>query len=79
MSDASDLPPPPPPRVVPVRLPLPPPPPPPPRGGGVWRVLFALLLIASLGLNWKSFGRGILTDGSLCLFDVYVAKVVWDG
>lgn len=36
-------------------------------------------LIASLGLCWKSFGRGILADGSECLFDVYVAKVVWDG
>jgi clan AA aspartic protease len=36
-------------------------------------------VIASLGLRWKSFGRGILADGSECLFDVYVAKVVWDG
>jgi clan AA aspartic protease len=36
-------------------------------------------LIASLGLNWKSLDRGILADGSACLFDVYVAKVVWDG
>jgi clan AA aspartic protease len=36
-------------------------------------------LVASLGLHWKSFGRGILADGSECLFDVYVATVVWDG
>src|SRR5579883_3515119 len=36
-------------------------------------------LVASLGLPWKSFGRGILADGSACLFDVYVAKVLWDG
>lgn len=36
-------------------------------------------LIASLGLRWKSFGRGILADGSECLFDVYLGKVVWDG
>jgi predicted aspartyl protease len=36
-------------------------------------------LVAALGLRWKSFGRGILADGSECLFDVYVAKVVWDG
>jgi len=36
-------------------------------------------LVASLGLRWKSFGRGILADGSECLFDVYVATVVWDG
>jgi len=36
-------------------------------------------LVASLGLRWKTFGRGILADGSECLFDVYVAKVDWDG
>jgi clan AA aspartic protease len=36
-------------------------------------------VVASLGLRWKSFGRGILADGSECLFDVYLAKVVWDG
>lgn len=35
-------------------------------------------LIASLGLRWKSFGRGILADGSECLFDVYEGTVVWD-
>jgi clan AA aspartic protease len=36
-------------------------------------------LVASLGLRWKSFGRGILADGSECLFDVYVVEVLWDG
>jgi clan AA aspartic protease len=36
-------------------------------------------LVAALGLRWRSFGRGILADGSECLFDVYLAKVVWDG
>jgi clan AA aspartic protease len=36
-------------------------------------------LVTSLGLHWKSFGRGILADGSACLFDVYVAKILWDG
>ena len=36
-------------------------------------------VVASLGLRWKSFGRGILADGSECLFDVYEAKIVWDG
>jgi clan AA aspartic protease len=36
-------------------------------------------LVASLGLRWKGFVRGILADGSECLFDAYVAKVVWDG
>ena len=36
-------------------------------------------LVAALGLRWKSFGRGILADGSECLFDEYVTNVVWDG
>jgi clan AA aspartic protease len=36
-------------------------------------------LVASLGLRWKSIGRGILADGSECLFDVYVGNVLWDG
>lgn len=35
-------------------------------------------LVAQLGLRWRSFGRGILADGSECLFDVYEAKVVWE-
>jgi predicted aspartyl protease len=35
-------------------------------------------VIASLGLRWQSFGRGILADGSECLFDVYEAEVEWD-
>ena len=35
--------------------------------------------IGSLALRWKSFGRGILADGSECLFDVYEAKDLWDG
>src|SRR5207249_2157321 len=36
-------------------------------------------VITALGLRWKCFDRGILADGSDCLFDVYVGKVVWDG
>jgi clan AA aspartic protease len=36
-------------------------------------------LIASLGLRWKSSGRGLLADGSECLFDIYLAQVLWDG
>lgn len=36
-------------------------------------------LVAALDLRWKGFGRGILADGSECLFDVYVARIVWDG
>jgi clan AA aspartic protease len=36
-------------------------------------------VIASLALRWRSLERGTLADGSEILFDVYVAKVVWDG
>jgi clan AA aspartic protease len=36
-------------------------------------------LIAALCLRWRSVDRGTLADGSECLFDVYEAKVVWDG
>lgn len=35
-------------------------------------------VIASLGLRWKGFARGILADGREVMFDVYVAKVTWD-
>ena len=36
-------------------------------------------LIASLGMHWRSSGRGVLADGSECLFDVYAGQLVWDG
>ena len=36
-------------------------------------------MIAALNLRWQTFGRGILADGSVSTFDVYQAKVVWDG
>jgi clan AA aspartic protease len=36
-------------------------------------------LVATLGLRWKRFGRALLADGSESLFDVYEAKVLWDG
>jgi clan AA aspartic protease len=36
-------------------------------------------LIAALGLRWRSVNRFTLADGSECIFDVYEAKVVWDG
>lgn len=36
-------------------------------------------IIAALKLRWRSFGRGILADGSVSSFDVYHAKVMWDG
>ena len=35
--------------------------------------------VVDLGLRWQSLGRGTLADGSECLFDVYVAQVIWDG
>src|SRR5437660_4810129 len=35
--------------------------------------------IAALNLPWQTFGRGILADGSVSAFDVYQAKIVWDG
>ena len=36
-------------------------------------------IIDAIGLPWHSVGRGILADGSKCLFDVYEATVLWDG
>jgi clan AA aspartic protease len=36
-------------------------------------------LISRLGLPWHSFDRSVLADGSECLFDVFVADVLWDG
>ena len=36
-------------------------------------------IVAALGLRWRSMDRFTLADGSECLFDVYVAKVEWDG
>ncbi|SRR5581483_6777258 len=36
-------------------------------------------LIAALGLPWQSTGRFTLADGSEYLFNMYVARVVWDG
>jgi clan AA aspartic protease len=36
-------------------------------------------LVARLGLRWQSVDRFTLADGSECIFDVYEAKVVWDG
>lgn len=35
--------------------------------------------IAALNLRWRTFGRGVLADGSVSVFDVYQAKVEWDG
>lgn len=36
-------------------------------------------VIAALNLRWQSFGRGILADGTVTTFDVYQAKIIWDG
>jgi clan AA aspartic protease len=36
-------------------------------------------VIAALNLRWRTVGRAILADGSLSSFDVYQAKVEWDG
>ncbi len=35
--------------------------------------------IATLGLPWYMQQEGILGDGSLCMFNVYEASVIWDG
>ena len=35
--------------------------------------------VAALGLSWLSRQPGILADGSVDIFDVYVASVMWDG
>jgi clan AA aspartic protease len=35
-------------------------------------------LITLLGLRWQSTQRATLADGSTCVFQVYVGKVVWD-
>jgi clan AA aspartic protease len=36
-------------------------------------------LIQALGLRWQTVDRVKLADGSTCIFDVYEAKVMWDG
>jgi predicted aspartyl protease len=36
-------------------------------------------LIAQLGLTWFMQEEGTLGDGSLCMFNVFEASVIWDG
>ncbi|MEX0643289.1 MAG: clan AA aspartic protease [Pirellulales bacterium] len=36
-------------------------------------------LISDLGLPWHRRGRGELADGSEIIFDIYEAKIIWDG
>lgn len=36
-------------------------------------------VITSLNLTWYMQQEGVLGDGSLCMFNVYEASVIWDG
>jgi clan AA aspartic protease len=36
-------------------------------------------IIAALDLTWKGRDSATLGDGSPCIFDVYIASVIWDG
>lgn len=36
-------------------------------------------IITTLGLSWKGRDAATLGDGSSCIFDVYIAIVIWDG
>jgi clan AA aspartic protease len=36
-------------------------------------------IITTLGLTWYMQEEGILGDGSLCMFNVFEASVIWDG
>ena len=36
-------------------------------------------IITALGLTWKGRDAATLGDGSSCIFDVYIAIVIWDG
>jgi clan AA aspartic protease len=36
-------------------------------------------IIASLDLTWKGRDVATLGDGTSCIFEVYIADVIWDG
>jgi clan AA aspartic protease len=36
-------------------------------------------IIAALDLTWKGRDKATLGDGTRCIFDVYIATVIWDG
>ena len=36
-------------------------------------------VVTALGLRWQSIDRFTLADGTECVFDVHLAKVLWDG
>jgi clan AA aspartic protease len=38
-----------------------------------------LSVIAALDLTWKGRDVATLGDGTSCIFDVYIATVIWDG
>ncbi len=37
------------------------------------------VIITTLGLTWFMQEEGILGDGSICMFNVFEASVIWDG
>jgi clan AA aspartic protease len=36
-------------------------------------------IITTLNLTWYMQQEGVLGDGSLCIFNVYEASIIWDG
>ncbi|MEO1444970.1 MAG: clan AA aspartic protease [Cyanobacteria bacterium J06635_11] len=36
-------------------------------------------MLEKLGLTWYMQQEGLLGDGSVCMFNVYEASVIWDG
>ena len=36
-------------------------------------------IIVALGMTWKGRDTATLGDGASCIFDVYIAGVIWDG
>jgi clan AA aspartic protease len=36
-------------------------------------------VIAALNLTWKGRDMATLGDGTFCIFEVYIASVIWDG
>lgn len=37
------------------------------------------VVVAALGLTWRSRGRALPADGSESVFDIFEGNVVWDG
>jgi clan AA aspartic protease len=36
-------------------------------------------IVEALGLSWLGREEGLLADGAVCIFDVYIATVLWNG